>query len=163
MFPEPTELLLIGCSIESIWTPRLKSNTLTPNTRLETYWQKEISHVTSGTIFICSTSAISTLSAVPKISAWLAVPRGWRNGCKNRKKKTGLWRSSGRRRRTWSFLFLQVLHLWTVWLRQESRWYSKLQVDRLDYQGNLVQTQVKIPIPTQRRVLKDGKGVLNCS
>ena len=29
---EPTELLLIGCSIESIWTPRSKSNTLTPKT-----------------------------------------------------------------------------------------------------------------------------------
>ena len=27
MFPEPTELLLIGCLIESIWTPRSKSNT----------------------------------------------------------------------------------------------------------------------------------------
>ena len=25
MFPEPTELLLIGCLIESIWTPRSKS------------------------------------------------------------------------------------------------------------------------------------------
>ena len=24
MFPEPTELLLIGCSIESIWTPRIR-------------------------------------------------------------------------------------------------------------------------------------------
>ena len=32
MFPEPTELLLIGCSMESIWTPRSKSNTLTPRT-----------------------------------------------------------------------------------------------------------------------------------
>ena len=29
MFPEPTELLLIGCLIEAIWTPRSKSNTLT--------------------------------------------------------------------------------------------------------------------------------------
>ena len=32
MFPEPTELFLIGCSIESIWTPKSKSNTLTPKT-----------------------------------------------------------------------------------------------------------------------------------
>ena len=24
MFPEPTELLLIGCSIESIWTPKIQ-------------------------------------------------------------------------------------------------------------------------------------------
>ena len=31
MFPEPTELLLIGCSIELIWTPKSKSNTSTPS------------------------------------------------------------------------------------------------------------------------------------
>ena len=30
MFPEPTELLLVGNSIESIWTPKSKSDTLTP-------------------------------------------------------------------------------------------------------------------------------------
>ena len=34
MFPEPTELLLIGCLIESIWTPKSKSNTLTPKNQL---------------------------------------------------------------------------------------------------------------------------------
>ena len=34
MFPEPTELLLIGCLIESICTPKSKSNTLTPKTQL---------------------------------------------------------------------------------------------------------------------------------
>ena len=34
MFPEPTELLLIGCSTESIWTPKSKSNTLTPKNQL---------------------------------------------------------------------------------------------------------------------------------
>ena len=40
---------------------------------------------------------------------------------------------------------------------------ESFQVDRLDWQGNLVQTQVKIPILTQRRHLKHGKGMLNCS
>ena len=34
MSPEPTELLLIGYLIESIWTPKSKSNTLTPKTQL---------------------------------------------------------------------------------------------------------------------------------
>ena len=34
MFPGPTELLLIGCSIESIWTPKSKSSTSTPKTKL---------------------------------------------------------------------------------------------------------------------------------
>ena len=36
MFPEPTELLLIGCSIELILTQRSKSNTMTPKTNSQT-------------------------------------------------------------------------------------------------------------------------------
>ena len=48
MFPEPTELLLIGCSIELIWTTKSKSNTSTPKTNSQTsdlqlallQWQK---------------------------------------------------------------------------------------------------------------------------
>ena len=63
MVPEPTELLLIGCSIEPVWTPRSKSNTLTPKTNSQTYWPKEISHVMTGIIFcVCSTSAITVPS-----------------------------------------------------------------------------------------------------
>ena len=34
MYPEPTELLLIGYSIELIWTPKSKSNTFTPKNQL---------------------------------------------------------------------------------------------------------------------------------
>ena len=33
MFPEPTELLLIGCSIELTWIPKSKSITSTPKTK----------------------------------------------------------------------------------------------------------------------------------
>ena len=112
-------------------------------------------------LLLFSTSPISALFVVPRISAWLAAPKRWRKRCKNRKKKTKLWRNPGQRRWTWPVLFPQVLHLWTVRLRRKARGYSKLQVHRLDYQGRLVQTQVKIPIPTKRRVLKDGKGMLN--
>ena len=36
MSPEPTELLLIGYSIELIWTTKSKSNTLTPKTNSQT-------------------------------------------------------------------------------------------------------------------------------
>ena len=68
MFPEPTELLLIGCLIESIWTPRSKSNTLTPRTNSQTYWQREGSHVMNGIIFcFCPTSAISV---PPNVLKW---------------------------------------------------------------------------------------------
>ena len=42
MFPGLTELLLIGYSIESIWTPKSKSNTLTPKTNSRTCWPREI-------------------------------------------------------------------------------------------------------------------------
>ena len=67
MFPEPQELLLIGCSIESILTPKSKSNTLTPNTNSQTYWPREISHVMNGIIFcVCSTLAFSVLPIVLK-------------------------------------------------------------------------------------------------
>ena len=164
MFPGPTEFLLIGCLTESIWIPRFKSGTLTPNTRLADVLTRHTSHVTNGMIFfVCSTSAISTLFGAPRISVWLAAPKGWRKGCKNNQKKTGLWRNPGQRRWTWPVLLLQVLHLWTVRLRREARGDSKLQVDRLDSQGGEMQALIKIPIPTQRRVLKDGKGMLNCS
>ena len=67
MFPGLTELHLIGYLIESIWTPKSKSNTLTPKTNSQTYWPREISHVTSGIIFcVYLTLAISVMQSVPK-------------------------------------------------------------------------------------------------
>ena len=67
------------------------------NTRWQTYWQKDTSHVTNGIIFfVCSTSAISALCAAPRISACLAAsPKGWRKGCKNYQRRTRLWRNPG--------------------------------------------------------------------
>ena len=53
MFPGPTELLLIGCLVGSIYTPRFKSNTLTPKTNSQTFGPKETSHVMNGTTFLC--------------------------------------------------------------------------------------------------------------
>ena len=67
MFPEPTELVLIGYLIESNWTPKSKSNTLTPKTNSQTCWPREISHVMNGSIFcVCLTLAISVLQSVLK-------------------------------------------------------------------------------------------------
>ena len=78
MFPEPIELLLIGCSIESIWTPKSKSNTLTPKTNSQTYWPRAISHVTNGIIFCaCSALAISGLQSVLK---WCRTERKKESG-----------------------------------------------------------------------------------
>ena len=67
MFPEPTSLLLISCLIESIWTARSKSSTLTPRSNSQTCWEREISHVMNGIIFcVCLTSAIPVPSIVLK-------------------------------------------------------------------------------------------------
>ena len=61
MFPGLTELRLIGCSIELIWTPKSKSST-SPKTNSLTCWPREISRVMSGIICCaCSISAISVL------------------------------------------------------------------------------------------------------
>ena len=67
MFPGLTEMLLMGCLMESIWTQKSKSNTLKPRTNSQTYWQREIAHVMSGTIFcVCSILAISASSTASK-------------------------------------------------------------------------------------------------
>ena len=64
-----TELLLIGCSIELIWTPKFKSNTSTPRTNSQTSWQRGISHVTNGIIcWPCLISAI--LALLPASLQW---------------------------------------------------------------------------------------------
>ena len=90
--------LRVSCSwlvlTELIRTPRFKSSLSTPNTNLQTYWQRGISQVMNGTIFfICLTSAIS--AAALRISAWPAAPEPhWNDGekdewCKKRKEKKG--------------------------------------------------------------------------
>ena len=63
MFPEPKELLLIGYSIESIWTPKSKSNTSTPKTNSQTCWPRETSHVMNGIIFLCLLNISHFISA----------------------------------------------------------------------------------------------------
>ena len=73
---------------------------------------------------------------------------------KNNQKRTRLWLNPGQWWWTWPVVLLQVLQRWTVRLRREARWYWKPQVVRMDYQGDLKQSQIKIPIPTERRVLK---------
>ena len=134
MYPEPTELLLIGCLKELIWTPRFKSSMSSRNTNLQTYWQKGISHAMSGTFFfICLTSATSAYSAALRISAWPAAPQRWRNGCKNRKERPGSWQSQSRRRWTWPSLSRQVLRLCRIRFRWKARRYPEHPVERTDW------------------------------
>ena len=89
MYPEPTELLLIGYLIESIWTPRSKSNTLTPKTNLLTCWPKGVSREMNGIIFcVCLTLAISVLQSVLK----------W---CRKEHKKIQVKKESPQNRNRW--------------------------------------------------------------
>ena len=55
-----------------------------------------------------------------RISAWPAARKRWREGCKNRKEKSGLWQSQIRRW-TWPHLSLQILRLCRVRLRLKAR------------------------------------------
>ena len=103
--PEPTESRLIGYVTESIWARRSKSITLTPKTNSQTYWQKAISHVMSGTIFsVCSISAFSALPAALKQC---------RKGYRKKQEKKELCKSQDRRW-TWSRVLWQVLRLCKV-------------------------------------------------
>ena len=70
-------------------TPKSKSNTLTPKTNSQTYSQRAISHVMSGTIF----SIISILA----FSAQQAAPKRCRKECNTEQKKRELWQSRSRR------------------------------------------------------------------
>ena len=119
--------------------------------------------MTNGTIFfICSTSAISALSAVPNYISLISCTERMAKRMQEQKEENRIVAKS---RPTATNLVSSVRTSSPSVnspIASRSPGYSKLQVDRLDYQGNLVQAQVKIPIPTQRRVLKDGKGMLNC-
>ena len=89
MFPEPTELLLIGCLVGSIYTPRFKSNTLALKTNSQTHWPRETSHVMSGTSFcVCSTSAIS-------------VPLTVSNPCRKERKNMQVKKESQQNQSRW--------------------------------------------------------------
>ena len=65
--PDRTELLLIGCSIESIWFSKTKSNNIDTKNNSKTFWPKETSHVMSGIIFrFCWSLVISVPQIVLK-------------------------------------------------------------------------------------------------
>ena len=122
MFPETTELLLIGYSIESIWTPKSKSNTLTPKTNSQTYWPREISHVMNGIIFcVCWILATSVLPIVLK----------W---CRKERKKIQVKKESQQNRSQWWIQsrdaakgLLTCLPL----LHQKARWKPDMKVNYL--------------------------------
>ena len=64
-FQNPQSCSWLVVREKSIWTPKSKSNTLTPKTFSQTCWPREIPHVINGIIFcLCSTSAISVPSIV---------------------------------------------------------------------------------------------------
>ena len=67
MFPEPTELLLIGCLTGSIWTSKIQIKYIDTRNQLAD-WPRETSHVIDGIIFcVCSILAISVLQEHKKM------------------------------------------------------------------------------------------------
>ena len=122
MFPEPTELLLIGYLVESIWTPRSKSNTLTPKSNSQTCWLREISHVMNGIIFnVCLTIAISVLQSVLK----------W---CRKEHKKIQVKKESQQNRNqwwNWSRDAAKGLHQLYLLLHQKAQWKPNTKVKLL--------------------------------
>ena len=84
-----THIAALDWLFESIWTPRSKSNTLTPRTNSQTCWQREISHVMNGIIFcVCSKSAISV---PPIVLKW----------CRKERKKMHVKKESQQNRSRW--------------------------------------------------------------
>ena len=126
MFPEPTELPLIGCSMESIWTPKSKSNTLTPKTNSQTYWPREISHVMNGIIFcVCLTLVISVLPIVLK----------W---CRKERKKIQVKKESQQKRSQWwihSRDAAKGILTCLPQLHQKVRWNPDMKVNNLWARG----------------------------
>ena len=117
VFQNP-ELLLIGYSIESIWTPESKSNTLTPKTNSQTYWPREISHLMSGIIWwACSILIIS----VPQFA-----PIQWRNDLNKIQEKNESQQNQ---------------NLWWILLRGRHR-SCRLQLQRARWRDI---TEIKIP------------------
>ena len=89
MFPEPTELPLTGYLIESVWTLKSKSSTLTPKTNSQTYWPREISQVMNGTIFCVRLT--SAISVPPVVLKW----------CRKERKKMQVKKESQQSRSRW--------------------------------------------------------------
>ena len=135
MFPETTELPLIGYSIESFWTQKFKSSTSTPKTNSQTYWSREISHVMNGIIFcVCSTLAISVLQFVLK---WCR---------KERKKESGEERVTAKSRPMMNSVILGMTKPWRKVMKVRvpgvrklrnmmERWNPLLAVTQVTRQG----------------------------
>ena len=120
MFPEPTELLLIGYLIESIWIQKSKSNTSTPKTNSQTYWPRVISHMMNGLIFcVCSTLAISVLQTVL-------------NWCRKGHKKNQVKKESQQNQDQWWIWLREVgFHQRHLLLHQKARGKPNMKVKLL--------------------------------
>ena len=71
-FPEVTELLLVGCSIELVWTPKSNSNTSTP--------ENEFADIlTKGNFTRDEWNHLLTLFLISAILALLLASQRWQN------------------------------------------------------------------------------------
>ena len=116
--PETTELRLIGCSTESIWNPRFKSNMSTPKTNSQTFWPKEVSQEMNGIIFfVCSTSWVSRCSLAAISVIFFLIRSESRAPCQK----------EGKRRFRTKALRRQNQSLWYRRRRDHSTWYHAVR------------------------------------
>ena len=117
VFSEPTELLLIGCLTELIWTPKSKSSIDTKHQLADVLFEVKFTHDEwNNVLYLFNIRHFSSLCHSQNFSL-----TSCRKGCKNRKERTGSWQSQSRRRWTWPSLSRQVLRLWTVRLRRKAQ------------------------------------------
>ena len=91
MYPDPHRVALDWLCDRINLNPKIQVKCVNTKHQLADILDKKgMSHVISGTIFvICLTSDFSGYSAAFRISAWPAVPKRWRKGCKHRKEGIG--------------------------------------------------------------------------
>ena len=101
MYPEPTELLLIGCVTELIWTPKIQIKYVDTKRQLadvlakENFTRDELNHLLY--LFQHQPFQLSLLRSEFQLDQLL--PKRWRKGRRNREKETtGSWQSQSRRR-----------------------------------------------------------------
>ena len=98
------------------------------------------------------------------MSACLFSCTEWmRKECKNNQKRTGLWRNPGQRRWTWPVLLLKFFICeQSDCVKKPGDTQSFRSAGWIIKEARCKQKSI-FQSPTQRRVLKDGKGMLNCS
>ena len=99
MYPEPTELLWIGCLAELIWIPRFRSGTWTPITSSQTLTRSIFTRdECNNLLHLFNISNFSSIRFAQN-SSLISCAKRWRRGFLNRNIKKTLWQNPDLQRR----------------------------------------------------------------